>query len=139
MLAAIGLTALLCLSLALHVRATASTFRQDRKHSVGARQGREHCYDESLTGQPLVPGRAPFLDWVKTRLPRGARYVISPYSGPPDAWCVTLTPLPALPSSHPGWTIYMGAVPATVQAEIDRHDPGVQQFALGYALVRDSG
>ena len=136
-LAATALTTLLCLSLVLHVHATASAFSQDHKHSTGARQGLEHCYEESLTGQPLVPGRAPFLDWVKTRLPHDARYAISPYSGPPDAWCVTLALLPALPSLSPRWTVYMGAVPSAVQAEIDRHDPAVQVFATGYALVRN--
>lgn len=136
-LAAGALTALLCLSLVLHVRATASVLSQDHQHSVEAREGLEHCFEESLSGQPLVPGRAPFLDWVQTRLPPDARYALAPYSGPPDGWCVTLTLLPALPSAQPEWTAYMGAVPAAVQAQIARHDPAVQVFAPGYALVRD--
>lgn len=138
-LAAAALAALLCLSVALHVRATASVFNQDHKHGTGAREGLEHCFEESLSGQPLVPGRAPFLDWVKTRLPRDARYAVAPYSGPPDGWCVTLALLPALPSAQPRWIVYMGSVPAAVQAQIARRDPAVQVFAPGYVLVRDPG
>jgi hypothetical protein len=136
-LVAVGLAGLLCVSLISHVHATATAFNQDHNHSTSARQGLEHCYQESLSGQPLVPGYAPFLDWVKARLPRDAHYAFSPYAGPPDSWCVTFTLLPALPSPDPGWTIYMGTVPTAVQAQIARHDPDIQVFAPGYALARN--
>jgi hypothetical protein len=137
-LVAVGLAGLLCVSLISHVHATATAFSQDHKHSTSAAQGLERCYQESLSGQPVVPVHAPFLDWVKSRLPRDARYALYPYAGPPDGWCVTLTLLPALPSTEPDWTIYMGTVPAMVQAQIARHDPNIQVFTTGYALARNS-
>jgi hypothetical protein len=136
-LVAVGLAGLLCVSLVSHVHATATAFSQDHKQSTSAAQGLDYCYQESLSGQPVVPGHTAFLEWVKSRLPRDARYALYPYAGPPDGWCVTLTLLPALPSTEPDWTIYTGTVPPLVQAQIARHDPNIEVFAPGYALARN--
>ena len=138
-LAATGLAAMLCFSLLLHVRSTASTLNQARRHAVGARAGLEHCFTESLSGQRPVSERNRFFDWVKARVPPRALYAVSSYSGPPDLWCVTLVLSPALPASgrdHAAWTIAAG-IPPALQARIDHHDPDVDVFAPGYALVRN--
>ena len=140
-IAGIGLAALLCLSLLLHVSQTASAFNQARKDGVFSdRAAVEHCFQESLTGQPLVAQRAPFFDWVKRQLPRRARYAVVPYIGPPDLWCVTLALLPALPADTPaavGWEIAAGTIPPDLQARIDRHDPTVRVYAPRYVLARE--
>ena len=138
-LAAIGLAGLLCVSLLLHARSTASTLHQASRHAVGARAGLEHCLKESPIGQRLVPERITFLDWVKARLPPRALYGVDPYSGPPDLWCVTVVLLPALLASgadRAAWTIAAGVPPAT-QASIDDVDHDAKVFAPGYVLARN--
>jgi Flp pilus assembly protein CpaB len=140
-LAAIGLAGLLCVSLLLHARSTASTLNQARRHAVGPGAGLEHCSTEVPIGQRLVPERIRFLDWVKARLPARALYAVDPYSGPPDLWCVTVVLLPALPASggdRAGWTIAAG-VPPAAQASIDGQDPDAKVFAPGYVLARNPG
>lgn len=138
-LAGIGLAAVLCVSLLLHARSTASTLNQARRHGVGPRAGLEHCFSESLSGQPLVLERNRFLDWVKGRLPPRVLYAVYPYSGPPDLWCVTLVLSPALPASageRATWTIAAGVTPSA-QASIDRDHPHAKVFAPGYVLAGD--
>jgi len=131
---------LACVSALAHVRHTSSVLAQDRTDSVSAQAGLEHCFDESLSGAPIDIERARFMAWVKRRLPPGAVYVIAPYAGTPDAWCLTTALLPALPAgpgaARPGWEIVAGTVPADVAAMIARHDPTVQVFAPGYALAK---
>jgi hypothetical protein len=139
--AGIGLAALLCVSLLLHARSTASTLNQARRHAVGARAGLEHCTTEIPTGQRLVPERIMFLDWIKGMLPSRVLWGVDPYTGPPDLWCITLLLSPALPASgsdHAAWTIAAG-VPPAAQANIDRQDPGAKVFAPGYVLARSPG
>jgi hypothetical protein len=140
-LAGIGLAALLCVSLLLHARSTASTINQARRHAVGARAGLEHCFTESLTGQPLVAERNRFLDWVKGRLPSRVLYAVYPYSGPPDLWCLTLVLSPALPASggdHATWTI-AASVPPAARASVEGQYPDAMVFAPGYVLARNPG
>ncbi len=126
----------------VQLRDTGSVLNQARRSGVAARTGLEHCFGET-NGEPgpQLPLRRPFIDWVKTRLPAHAVYALAPYAGPPDAWCVALVLLPALPSGpggHPGWTIAFGTIPTDLQARIARHDPSVRVYAHGFALARDS-
>ena len=68
-------------------------------------------------------------------------YVVAPYSGPPDVWCITLLLSAALPASggdHAAWTIAAG-VPPAAQANIDAQDPDAKVLAPGYVLARNPG
>lgn len=124
-----------------NVRTAGSVLNQARRSAVTARAGLEHCLRESLTGAALVVTRLPFVDWVKTQLPRHAVYSLAPYDGPPDDWCLTLVLLPALPNGpggSPSWTIALGPIPPDLHARIARRDPSVQVFPPGYALARDA-
>jgi hypothetical protein len=123
-----------------HAVGAARVLNQSRKDAVTAQVGLEHCFTESVTGGPFVPERDAFMQWVKRRLPAQAIYQVTPYSGPPDAWCLTTVLLPALPAgpgaSTPDWTIVAGSPSPAIAADIAHHDPNVTVFAPGYALMR---
>jgi len=137
---AASLAGLLALSVALHLRGVGSALAQSGRGHVSAQTGLESCVNESLSGAPVAPRAVGFLAWVKRRLPDGARYVVSPYEGLPDGWCLTTVLLPALPATGAErfeWTLALGSIPAEMQAKIAHHDPNVRVYSPGYALEFD--
>jgi hypothetical protein len=141
--AAAGLLALLTVAgIVADVHTAGGVLNRARRDAVGPRAGLQHCFGET-NGEagPRLPQRLPFINWVKQRLPAHAVYTLAPSPGPPDAWCVALVLLPALPAragERAGWTITFGTTPPDLQARIARQDPSVQVFAPGFALTRES-
>ena len=112
-----------------------------RRDSVGARAGLEHCFSET-NGEPgpQLPLRLPFINWVKTSLPSHAVYALAPSVGPPDAWCVALVLLPALPARFGErfhWAVTLGTMPPGLGAWFDRHGWSVRVFAPGFVVAHD--
>lgn len=129
-LAGLGVTAL------MDLRGAASTLARAHRDRVTAQMGREHCVMESINGLPVSPRAAGFLAWVRRRLPAHAQYALAGYTGSPDAWCITMILLPALPGPSPDWVLALGTIPREMQVRIARHDPDVTVYAPGYALER---
>jgi hypothetical protein len=117
-----------------NVRNTGLVLRDANRRAVGQRPGIDRCLAEAPP-----PSRAPFVEWLRTRMPAHALYEVALGGGGPDLWCVTLTLLPRLPigpHDHPRYLVAFGVVPAAIEARIKAHDPTVQVFAAGYALAR---
>jgi hypothetical protein len=128
----IGSFALVC---ALgHVGSDASTLRQDARFRVGARAGVDHCFVETGSRSEI-----PFIDWVHSRLPEHAVYQLDDVAPRPDAWCLTLVLLPALPAgpgdNRPRWEVDFGGLSPSLEARVKRHDRSVHVFAPGFALA----
>lgn len=98
--------------------------------------GIDECFVEDGAGSLI-----PFLRIVRARVPPRAVYVAT-VAGKPDLWCVALALLPRLPAfgdDHAQWVIALGAIPPSMQALIDRHDPSVTEYAPGLAIQRLGG
>jgi hypothetical protein len=119
----------------------ASVLNQARRSAVSARVATEYCFGQVWPANPGGAGaaRLPFLRWLKARIGPQAVYAIA-YAPPPDADCLFLGLLPALPAApgeHADWTIAFGVVPAEMKARIAAHEASVRVFAPGFALESD--
>ncbi len=109
--------------------------RANRAVADDGRDGIDQCFQEAGTGSLI-----PFLQVVRARVPPRAVYVAT-VAGKPDLWCVALALLPRLPAfgdDRAQWVIALGAIPPSMQALIDRHDPSVTEYAPGLAIQRVS-
>jgi hypothetical protein len=140
--AAAGAIALVTVVLTLaNLHDTGGVLNHARRDSVGGRVGLEHCFSET-NGEPgpQLPLRLPFINWVKRGLPSQAVYALAPSVGPPDAWCVALVLLPALPARFGQlfhWVVTFGTVAPGLEAWFVRHRWSVRVFAPGFALAHD--
>ena len=101
--------------------------------AVAPRRGLTYCFEETNAA-----GRLPFINWLRRRLPEDAVYELA-FAPQPDVWCLTLALLPRVPAygnDSPRWLVVYGTTPPAVKAMIARHDPVVQEFSPGFALVR---
>jgi hypothetical protein len=115
------------------IRNTGLVVRDANRRGVAQRPGIDQCFAEAAP-----PSRAPFVEWLRARMPTHALYELE-LGGGPDPWCVTLALLPRLPiwqHDRPQYLVAFGTVPPAIQARIAAHDPTVQVFAPGYALAR---
>ena len=119
------------------------SFEYERKSAVGPGAGRDHCVYET-GGEGILP----FLTWLRERIAARDTYWLA--SSPLlvdaapgiDPLCYALELLPRLPLSSPAgahWVIYTGAFTPALKARIAAHDPSVQVFSPGYALVHVGG
>jgi hypothetical protein len=136
----VAAVAALAAALALSSVASSLSFLNgERKAAVGPGAGIEHCVDETGDQQIL-----PFLTWLKERIPARATYwlanspMLADAPGGIDPLCYALILLPRLPLSSPAgahWVVYTGAFTPALKARIAAHDPTVDVFSPGYALV----
>lgn len=140
----VAAVAALATALALSsVASSVSFLNTERKSAVGPGAGRDHCVYET-GGEGILP----FLTWLRERIPARDTYWLA--SSPLlvdaapgiDPLCYALELLPRLPLSSPAgahWVIYTGALTRALKARIAAHDPSVQVFSPGYALVHVGG
>lgn len=111
----------------------ARTLHHAKQTSIAARRGLTYCFVETQAAN-----RLPFINWLRQRLPERDAYEIA-FTPQPDEWCLTLALLPRVPAfghDNPRWLVVYGTSVPVVEQMIARHDPAVQVFAPGFALVR---
>jgi hypothetical protein len=125
------------------VASSVSFLNTERMSAVGPGVGIDDCVYE--TGAEAI---LPFLTWLRERMPARATYWLADSPLLDDAvagidpLCYALELLPRLPLSSPAgahYVVYTGAFTPALRARIAAHDPAVQVFSAGYALVHVGG
>jgi hypothetical protein len=118
-----------------HLQTVASEFHHDHQATVAARAATSYCVREA--GSRVG---AAFIEWARSRMPAHTVYRLDDLSPGPDAWCLTLALLPALPAgpgdTAPDWEIAFGGYPPELKERIASHDRSVKVFVPGFALAR---
>jgi hypothetical protein len=126
-----------------NVASSVSLLNAERLSAVGPGAGIDHCVYE--TGAEAI---LPFLTWLRERIPVRATYwladspLLADVAPGIDPLCYALELLPRLPLSSPAgahYIVYTGALTPALKARIAAHDPAVEVFSPGYALVHVGG